>query len=90
MKLKEINFRRPVKILTIFRNISIYDKSKKFFNERNDESASREIFSKNGYIKDNDLHLPEQIPDATNLTACGLITIEDNNHQQAFHTTDLQ
>ena len=90
MKLKEINFRRPVKILTIFRTISIYDKSKKSFNDRKEECAWREISSKSGYIKDNELYLPEQILEATNLAACGLITIEDDNQQQAFDAVDLQ
>jgi hypothetical protein len=90
MKLKEINFRQPVKILTIFRNINIYGKSKKSFDDRKEEFAWHEIFSKSGYIKGNELYLPEHVSDATNLAACGLITIEDNNHKQAFHTTDLQ
>lgn len=90
MKLQEFNFKRPVKVLTVVRNINIYGKSKKSFDDRKEDTAWRPISSKSGYVKDNELYLPETITDNINLNNCGLITIEDDNHQQGFDATDLQ
>lgn len=90
MKLQEISFKRPVKIITIFRNINIYDKSKKSFDDRKEDTAWQAIPSKSGYVKDNELYLPETITGSINVNNCSLITIEDDNRQQGFNTTDLQ
>jgi hypothetical protein len=90
MKLQEIIFKRPVKVLQVYCNIIVYGKAKKSFELRKEETRWREMASKSGFVKNDELYLPENILDCPNLKACGLITLEDNNRLQAFASEDFQ
>jgi hypothetical protein len=90
MKLQEIIFKRPVKVLQIFSNIIVYGKARKSFEARKEETLWRPMSSKSGYVKDNELYLPENIFDCDNLKNCALITIEDKNPPHAFVSGDLK
>ena len=90
MKLQEIIFKRPVKILQAYCNINIYGKAKKSLELRKEEIAWREIPSKSGYIHDDVLYLPETILDCPHFKESGLITIEDYNQPQSFSSRDLR
>lgn len=90
MKYTEITFRKPVKVCQIFRNIIVYGKSMKSFDDRRDKSAWTDINSKAGHIVNNELFLPEQILNNPDLNNCGLITIEDDNHPHTFTSRDMR
>ncbi len=90
MKLQEIIFNRPIKVLQIFRNVNIYGKEKKSFDDRKEEVAWNIINSKSGQVINGELFLPEQILSNLDLMTCDLITIEDDNQQQEFNSADLK
>jgi hypothetical protein len=90
MKLQEITFRRPVKIVQVFRNINIYGKADKSFENRKATMEWKPVSSKSGYVVDNDLFLPEKFFDNNVPGNCEIITLEDNNQQETFSATDLQ
>ena len=90
MKLQEIIFKRPVKVLQVYCKIIVYGKAKKSFELRKEETEWQEIPSKSGFVKDSELYLPAEIIDCPNFKECGLITLEDNNRLQAFASEDLQ
>lgn len=79
MKLQEVTFKRPVRVFQVFRNIHVYDKTQKSFEDRKEALAWQEIPSKSGWVVDNELYLPEKILQDPGFTACNLITIEDNH-----------
>ena len=78
MKQQEIIFKKPVKVIQVFRNINVYDKTLKSFEDRKDSFEWKEISSKSGYVQSGELFLPEQISDDPIFSDCGLITIEDD------------
>jgi hypothetical protein len=90
MKLQEITFKKPVKILQIFRNINVYGKADKSFENRKKAMEWKPVSSKSGYVIDNDLFLPEKFFDNNVAGNCEIITLEDNNQQETFSATDLQ
>jgi hypothetical protein len=81
MKLQEITFRRPVKIVQVFRNINIYGKADKSFENRKEAMEWKPVSSRSGYVVDNDLFLPEKFFDNNVPGNCEIITLEDNNQQ---------
>jgi len=85
MKLKTIVFKKPVTVLQIFRNIYEYGKEQKSLDDRRELAQWKTISSKSGYIKDNELYLPEEVVTEPHFTNCTLLTLEDNNN--AFHHT---
>ena len=90
MKLQEITFSRPVKVFQVFRNINVYGKTKKSYDDRKDIMSWSEIHSKGGHILENELYLPMQILKNPDLKTCDLITIEDDNQPQAFTAANLR
>lgn len=78
MKLQEISFKRPVKLVQVFRHVHRYDKSEKSFEDRKEDLAWRPISSKNGHVKEGVLFLPEEVLQDPKLTHCDLITVEDD------------
>ena len=79
MNPKEIIFSRPVAVFQVFRNINIYEKTEKSFDDRKDKSEWNKISSKSGHVINGELYLPEQIINNPDLVTCDLITIEDDN-----------
>ena len=77
MKQKEQIFKRPVKVLQIFRMIHEYGKEERSFADRKDKLAWKEIHSKNGYVADRVLYLPATIQRNKKFNHCQLITVED-------------
>lgn len=86
MKLQEIQFKNPVKILQVYKNSYTYGKDQKSFNERKEKADWHPFHSKSGYIKDAVLYLPESIIANDSFTNCNLITIEDENKNPEFNT----
>lgn len=82
MKPQEILFRKPVKIIQVFRNIHIYGKEEKSFELRKDAMTWKHIQSKSGYLLDNELFLPEQIIKNPDFNNCDLIILVDDNSSQ--------
>jgi hypothetical protein len=89
MKYTEITFRKPIKVCQIFRNIMVYEKSMKSFDNRKDRIAWKDSYSKAGHIINNELYLPERILNDPNLNNCDLITIEDDNHHDTFTLSNI-
>lgn len=77
MKQKQLIFKRPVKVLQVFRMIYEYGKDEKSFEDRKDKLAWKEIQSGNGYVAKQILYLPAIIQHDKKFTNCQLITIED-------------
>lgn len=90
MKLQELKLKRPKKILQVFRNINVYGKEEKSFEERKEEVAWKDIKSKSGYVLNNELYLPEKILENPKLMTCNLITIEDENKRINYTTAALR
>jgi hypothetical protein len=90
MKLQEITFKRPIRIFQVFRNINVYGKANKSFDDRKDRMTWKVIPSKSGHVIDGELYLPEQILKNADLLTCDLITIEDDNQPQTFTSSDLR
>jgi hypothetical protein len=90
MKVQEVIFKRPVKIIQVFRSIKIYGKANKSFDTRKEDLDWGDIQSKSGCIVDKELYLPEKILSNPDFKNCDLITIEDDNQPQAFTSTDLR
>jgi hypothetical protein len=88
MKLQEVAFNRPVRIFQVFRNIHVYDKTQKSFEDRKEAMAWQEIPSQSGWVVDNELYLPEKILQDPDFTTCNLITLEDDN-PRSFALTNL-
>lgn len=84
MKVKEIPFKRPRMVFQVFRNINIYDKSKKSLDDRKDKLSWNTIQSYSGYVINDELHLPEQILKNPDFKVCDLITLSDDNHPQVL------
>src|SRR6186713_160365 len=89
MKTQEIIFKRPVIVIQVFRNINVYGKPQKSFEDRKAEMEWSDVYSKAGYVLNNELYLPEEILKKPDLKTCDLITIEDDMQSQTFTYTDL-
>jgi hypothetical protein len=79
MKLQEIVFRRPVGVLQIFRNVISYGKEDNVAEARKEFTSWSQVNSKAGFIKANELFLPESILQNPDFVNCDLITLEDIN-----------
>jgi hypothetical protein len=77
MKREEVAFKKPVKVLQVFRMINEYGKDEKCFADRKDKLVWKQISSNNGYVADGILYLPETIKNDKKFGNCHLITIED-------------
>lgn len=80
MKLQEVLFQNPIKIIQVFRNINIYEKAEKSFELRKEKISWKPMFSKSGYVFKDELFLPEQILSNPDFKNCNLITLNDNNN----------
>jgi hypothetical protein len=81
MKPQSITFKKPFKVVQLFRNINSYGKDEKSFEDRKHKTAWKPIESTAGYIKDNIVHLPESILEQPNFKHCDLILLIDDNFQ---------
>jgi hypothetical protein len=79
MKLQEVSFPHPVKVLQVFRHIHVYDKTEKSFENRKEINQWKPMASVSGYIQDGKLYLPEEILNNPAFPNCTLITLEDDN-----------
>lgn len=79
MKTELINFKKPFKLIQLFRNINTYGKDEKSFELRKDKIAWKLIQSTSGFVKDSILHLPETILAKPNLQQSDLILMIDDN-----------
>ncbi|MEO5649312.1 MAG: hypothetical protein ABIR03_05230 [Ginsengibacter sp.] len=89
MKLQEIIFKKPVKVLQVFRNINIYGKADKSFENRKGTMEWQSILSKSGYVSGDELFLPETFFDHNHPETGGIITLEDNNQTGKGNTPYL-
>lgn len=89
MKVQEVVFKKPVRVIQVFRKINFYGKTTKSFEDRKDDTQWLNIFSKSGYVKDKELWLPEQVFKNPNFEICTLITLEDNSQSQFISGKDL-
>lgn len=87
MKPTEILFNKPVRIIQVFRNINIYNKAKKSFEDRKEEMEWKDIPSKSGYVHNNELYLPESIQLHPAFHQCNIITLEDDNNPASLFST---
>ncbi len=81
MKPQPITFKKPIKIVQLFRNINTYGKEEKSFEDRKEKIAWKPISSTAGFVKDNVVHLPESILAQPNFEHCDLIVLIDDNFQ---------
>ncbi|MCC6583692.1 MAG: hypothetical protein IT271_08320 [Chitinophagales bacterium] len=84
MKIQQIQFKNPIKIIQVFRNINVYGKEEKSFELRKDKMTWKPIPSKSGYVLENELFLPEQILRNPDFNNCDLIILEDDNTIQSL------
>jgi hypothetical protein len=83
MKPQEINFKKPVRIIQVFRNINIYGKEEKSFELRKDAMTWKPIPSKSGYVANGELYLPEHVATHPQFSNCDIITLEDKHPSSA-------
>lgn len=77
MKHDQVIFHKPAILLQVFRMINEYDKTEKSFAERKDRLVWKGISSRNGYVADGALYLPDSIQQDPKFKNCDLITLED-------------
>ena len=85
MNLKEGLFKKPVKVLQIFKIIHVYDTENKSFETRKEIMKWKNIDSKNGYVKDGELFLPEYLTENSKIDESVLITLEDTTFVSKFN-----
>lgn len=61
MKLQSVIFKKPFKLVQLFRNINTYGKDEKSFEDRKEKLAWKSIQSTSGYLKDEVVHLPASV-----------------------------
>lgn len=89
MSLKQITFKHPVKVFQVFRNINVYGKANKSFDNRREKTEWKPISSKAGYVKDGELYLPESILGNPDFKTCDVITFEDNAEIKPVTALDM-
>lgn len=72
-------FKKPVRIVQIFRNINEYGKEDKSFDSRKEKLVWKPIVSTSGHVLDQALYLPEEISSHPKFENCNLITLTDDN-----------
>ncbi len=77
MKHDQVIFHKPAVLLQVFRMINEYGKTEKSFTDRKDKLVWKAMPSKNGYVADGALYLPDSIQQDPKFKNCDLITIED-------------
>ena len=78
-QVQSITFKKPFKLIQLFRNINTYGKDEKSFELRKDKIAWKPMQSTSGFVKDSILHLPETILVKPNLQQSDLILMIDDN-----------
>lgn len=78
MKLQEIHFKCPVKVLQVFFLVNRYGKEEKSFVDRKEKLALKPVASISGHVKEGALYLPDSISDHPGIPGCDLITLEDD------------
>lgn len=81
MKPQPITFKKPFRVIQLFRNINSYGKEEKSFEDRKEKIIWKPIESTTGYVKDDIVHLPETILEQPNFEHCDLILLIDDNFQ---------
>jgi hypothetical protein len=77
MKHQQVIFKKPVKVLQVYRMVNEYGKDEKSFADRKEKLVWKPIASSGGYIANGILHLPEIIEQDKKFSNCDLVTIED-------------
>ena len=79
MNPQPITFKKPFKLVQLFRNINSYGKEEKYFEDRRNKIAWKPIASTSGFVKDNVVYLPETILAQANFEHSDLILLIDDN-----------
>lgn len=79
MKPNVVEFKKPVRIFQVFRNINEYGKEDKSFEDRKEKFAWKPMISTSGYVKDHELFLPASMTSKPNFGEADLITLLDDN-----------
>ena len=79
MKAQPITFKKPFKLVQLFRNINTYGKEEKSFEDRKAKIAWKPIQSTAGFVKDDIVYLPESILALPNFEQSDLIILIDDN-----------
>lgn len=79
MKLPEIIFPLPLKLLQVYVISYAYLKQERRYSDRKD-NTDWNIMSHNGYVKDGKLYLPDSVNSTLNIHSCKLVTIEDHSY----------
>ena len=87
MKLQEFHFKKPVKILQVFKIIHIYGKADKSFENRKSEMEWKPFHSKSGSIANGKLFLPEDFIKEQYENDSLLITLEDEQLTGKNHSS---
>lgn len=82
MKSQPLTFKKPVKIIQLFRNINTYGKEEKSFEDRKEKIAWKPMQSTSGFVKDDVAHLPEVVLTDPNFASFDLIVLIDDNFQE--------
>lgn len=77
MERKAFVFQKPVQVMQVFRQIHVYTKEEKSFADRKEKLVWKEMASKNGYVSNGQLYLPDSVLTDKKFGNCDLITIED-------------
>lgn len=89
MKLQEIYFRRPAKVFQVFKNINVYGKASKSYEDRKEQLQWKTVLSKSGYVDGSELYLPSSVLEHPDLKTCDMITLEDDMQPQFFDAANL-
>jgi hypothetical protein len=78
MKLQEIVFKKPVKVIQVFKKINIYGKEEKSFELRKEEMQWNNLSSKSGFVKNGEVFIPENILNKKDPQLSEIIILTDN------------
>lgn len=88
MRNSRVNFKHPVCVLQVFRNINVYGKDKRSFEDRKEDMEWKEFHSKSGFVRDGQFYLPETILHLPHFQNGDLITLEDSMQQNTSEETN--
>ena len=77
MKHSEIQFKKKVKVIQVYRNLFVYGKEEKSFEKRKEKLAWKAGPSSNGFIKEGELFINQSVLEQKHIEQCQVIILTD-------------
>jgi len=73
-----LQFKHPSRVPQVFQNINVYGKDKRSFDARKSDVEWKAFVSRSGFVREDELFLPDTLLQQSHFPNCDLITMEDN------------